>query len=95
MFPKRCPSCGYAFTLKRYFGLRSYRFSCPGCRTPLRTDMRRAVIAVFLQAPLLAWAIGMAVREPWYWFTMPAVFGAAFLIHYGCFAVAADGARRG
>lgn len=94
MFAKSCPSCGYAFTMRRYFGLRSYRFPCPGCGTPLATSMRHAVVAVFVQAPLLALMISRAMENPWYWFALPPVFGALFLIHYGCFAVVADKPRR-
>lgn len=93
MFSKRCPSCGYAFTMRRYFGLRSYRFPCPGCGSPLATSMRRAVIAVFAQAPLLALVIGRAVENPWYWFALPPVFFVCFVIHYGFFAVMADAPR--
>lgn len=94
VFSRKCPSCGHIFTLRRFLGLRTYRFPCPGCGTPLATDRRSAVIAIFLQAPLFAWAITQAFRNPWYWLTLPAVFGASFLIHYGCFAVVADGPRR-
>ncbi|MBM4130011.1 hypothetical protein FJ250_03150 [bacterium] len=93
MFSKKCPSCGYGFTLRRFLGLRSYRFTCPGCGAPLAMDYRRAVIAIFLQAPLFSWALTQAFRNPWYWLAMPAVFGASFVIHYVCFAVAADGPR--
>lgn len=95
MISKRCPSCGYAFTLRRYFRLNRYRFPCPGCSAPLATDSRRAILAVVLQAPLLAWVVSQAVRNPWYWAALLPVSVACFLIHYGCFAIAADAPRRG
>ncbi|MBK8165000.1 MAG: hypothetical protein IPK64_03435 [bacterium] len=91
---RRCPSCGFLFTKRGYFGLRSQRFSCPQCGAPLAADLRRAILAVFIQAPLLALAITAAVRNPWYWLGVPPVLYLCFLIHYACFSVVADQPRR-
>lgn len=79
--------------MRRYFALRSLWFTCPGCGASLAADFRRAILAVFLQAPPLALTIGLAVREPWYWLALPPVFCVCFLIHYACFAVVAAGPR--
>ena len=89
MATKNCPSCGYQFTPRRYFGVRSLRFPCPHCKEPLEADLRRAIAAVFVQTPVLAFAIGSAVLRPQLWWLVPPALVVAFFIHYALFTVRA------
>jgi hypothetical protein len=91
MVAKNCPFCRYRFTPRRYFGVRSHRFPCPHCKAPLETDLRRAIAAVLVQAPVLTLAIGSAVLRPQLWWLVPPALVVAFFIHYALFSVQAVG----
>ncbi len=90
VFPKNCPSCGHRFTMRRYLGLRSQRFTCPGCRAPLAVNIRYSWIAAFVQAPVLALPISFAVKDPVYWWLLLPAAAVCLPIHYAFFAVEAD-----
>jgi hypothetical protein len=95
MLSKKCPSCGYQFTMRRYFGVRSQRFTCPGCRAPLAVNFRRVLVAALVQAPVLAFPISAAVQDPIYWWLLPPALAVCFLIHYAFFTVEAETRKSG
>lgn len=95
VFSKRCPTCGYKFTMRRYLGMHSQRIACPDCQAPLAVNIRYSWIAAFLQAPVLALPISLAVRNPVYWWLLLPAAAACLPIHYAFFAVKAESRRTG
>ncbi len=95
MFSKKCPSCGFRFTMRRYFRVSSRRLACPSCRAPLSVNIRYSWISAFVQAPVLALPISLAVKDPVYWWLLLPALAVCFPIHYAFFGVESEDRKAG
>lgn len=66
------------------------RFECPGCQAKLKSNFGPFVVAVILCAPIMAFPIIWAVRNPVMWLLVPVSILVQFFVYYGVFSVSLE-----
>ena len=82
MITKKCPRCGYQFTLRAFMRMWSWQFECPACGVGLYADAKRQFGAILVVAPLMAFTISSAFSNPVWWLLLPVVGVVSFYVHY-------------
>ena len=84
---RRCPECGYYFSMKRFLGLKTMAFTCPDCGASLRCDLASSLPAYALMGVLGAFVVRAAWHTPLLWLGLIPAGLLSVLVHYLFFTV--------
>lgn len=87
---KNCPSCGFQFSATDFLKITSFHFRCPEYQSGLKTDLRLFILAAIIVAPILAFPISWAIKNPWMWLAVLGAMGLSFFVYYLLFSVKAE-----
>ena len=80
---KDCPGCGYHYSFRRFWTMRTRYFECPECGTRMTTAFPRMLWPLLLTTPLFSVPMSLGLTHShWWWALLPLWAVAYFAAQY-------------